>query len=86
METINISLPDSLKEFVDDQVATGACSSASEYIQRLIREDRERRHREEIDQRLLGAVDGGPSTALTPQDWEEIRREVRQRAAERARR
>jgi antitoxin ParD1/3/4 len=84
METMNISLPDPLKQYVDSQVAAGAYSSASEYIRRLIREDQERRHREEIDQKLLEAMDGGPSTPLTPQDWADIRREVRERAAQRA--
>jgi antitoxin ParD1/3/4 len=85
VETMNISLPDILKDFVDTQVASGAYSSASEYIRRLIREDQERRHREEIEQKLLEALDAGPSTPLTPGDWEDIRREVRQRAARRSR-
>jgi antitoxin ParD1/3/4 len=84
MESMNISLPGPLKEFVDSQVAAGAYSSASEYIRRLIREDQERSQREEIDQKLLEALDEGHSTPMTPQDWEDIRREVRQRAARRA--
>lgn len=84
METMNISLPDPLKQFVDNQVATGAYSSASEYIRRLIREDQERRHREEIDLKLLEAMDGNPSTPMTDKDWDDIRREVRQRAAQRS--
>jgi antitoxin ParD1/3/4 len=85
METMTISLPGPLKEFVDEQVAAGADSSASEYIRRLIREDQERRHREEINHKLLEALDGEPSGPLTPQDWEDIRHEVRERAARRGR-
>jgi antitoxin ParD1/3/4 len=84
METMNISLPDPLKQFVDSQVASGAYSSASEYIRRLIREDQERRQREEVDRKLLEALDAGPSTPLTAEDWQDIRREVRRRAAKRA--
>jgi antitoxin ParD1/3/4 len=83
METMNISLPDPLKQFVETQVAGGAYSSASEYIRRLIREDQERRQREEIDLKLLEALDSEPSTPLTPEDWDAIRREVHQRAAQR---
>jgi antitoxin ParD1/3/4 len=83
METMNISLPDPLKQFVETQVAAGAYSSVSEYIRRLIRDDQERLQREEIDQKLLAALDSGPSTPLTGEDWEDIRREVRQRAAQR---
>jgi antitoxin ParD1/3/4 len=80
METMNISLPGPLKEFVDNQVPAGAYGSASEYIRRLIHEDQERGQRAEIDHKLLEAIDERPPTPLTPQDWEDIRREVRQRA------
>jgi antitoxin ParD1/3/4 len=37
MQSMNISLPESLKEFVDRHIATGRFSSASEYVRELIR-------------------------------------------------
>src|SRR4051812_25067258 len=39
MQSMNISLPDPLKEFVDGQIAQGRYSSASEYVRELIRAD-----------------------------------------------
>jgi antitoxin ParD1/3/4 len=39
METMNISLPDNLKGFVDSRVKTGSYSSVSEYVRDLVRED-----------------------------------------------
>jgi antitoxin ParD1/3/4 len=42
MGTINISLPDSLREFVDEQVAQGGYGTSSEYVRELIRRDQER--------------------------------------------
>ena len=39
MQTMNISLPDPLKDFVDHQIAEGRYSSVSEYIRELIRDD-----------------------------------------------
>ena len=39
MSTMNISLPDSLKAFVDEQVATRHYGTSSEYIRELIRKD-----------------------------------------------
>jgi antitoxin ParD1/3/4 len=42
MTTMNISLPEPLKAFVDEQVARGAYGSTSEYVRELIRRDRER--------------------------------------------
>lgn len=42
MTTMNISLPDSLKQFVDLQVSTAGYGTSSEYVRQLIRRDQER--------------------------------------------
>ena len=42
MGTMNISLPDSLKAFVDEQVSRGGYGSSSEYMRYLIRKDQDR--------------------------------------------
>jgi len=42
MSTMNISLPDSLKSFVDAQVAEGGYGTSSEYVRELIRRDQDR--------------------------------------------
>ena len=39
MTTMNISLPDSLKSFVDEQVAQRGYGTSSEYLRELIRKD-----------------------------------------------
>jgi antitoxin ParD1/3/4 len=83
METMNISLPDPMKEFVEELVARGDYSSASEYVRALIREDRKRREKERLEALLLEGLNSGPATEMTTEDWEQIRAEVRQRIAER---
>ncbi|EQD73643.1 addiction module antidote protein, CopG/Arc/MetJ family, partial [mine drainage metagenome] len=40
--SMNISLPTPLKRFVDEQIAAGRYSSASEYVRDLIRGDEKR--------------------------------------------
>lgn len=42
MSTMNISLPDSLKQFADQQVTTAGYDTSSEYVRELIRHDQER--------------------------------------------
>jgi antitoxin ParD1/3/4 len=42
MGTINISLPDSLKAFVEQQVAQRGYGTSSEYVRELIRKDQDR--------------------------------------------
>lgn len=44
MSTMNISLPDSLKSFVDEQVAQRGFGTSSEYVRELIRKDADRLH------------------------------------------
>lgn len=44
MGTMNISLPESLKSFVDEQVSSRGFGTSSEYIRELIRKDLERQH------------------------------------------
>ena len=42
MSTTNISLPESLKSFVDERVSRGGYGSSSEYVHELIRTDQDR--------------------------------------------
>ncbi len=41
---MNISLPEALKSFVDQQVTSRDYSSSSEYVRELIRKDQDRQH------------------------------------------
>ncbi len=43
MSTMNISLPDALRAFVEEQVQSGGYASSSEYLRQLIREEQDRR-------------------------------------------
>jgi len=83
VETVSIALPDALKAFVQEQVEEGGYPSAGEYIHRLIREDHERKYHDNIDRTLLQSLDSGPATPLTASDWQDIRGQIRQRAAKR---
>ncbi|WP_207062868.1 type II toxin-antitoxin system ParD family antitoxin [Motiliproteus sp. SC1-56] len=62
MSTMNISLPDSLKGFVDDQVSQRGFGSSSEYVRELIRRDQDRAKlrsllREGIESPLVAEAD-----------------------------
>ena len=76
MQTMNISLPDQLKEFVDLQVGSGSYSSVSEYIRNLIRDDEKRKAREKLEALLMEGIQSGEPAEMTRQDWNEIRAEA----------
>ena len=44
MSTMNISLPEALKDFVNDQVSARGYTTSSEYVRELIRKDQDRQH------------------------------------------
>ena len=75
MTTMNISLSEALKTFVDDQVGERGYSSSSEYVRELIRKDRDR-------QRLRGLLLEGaasPPTVTADADYfDRLRSRVRE--------
>ena len=73
---MNISLPEQLKEFIDEQVGSGRYSSVSEYVRELVREDEKRKAQEKLEAILIEGIQGGEPTELTSQDWQEIRKEA----------
>jgi antitoxin ParD1/3/4 len=59
MTSLNISLPDALKEYVEGQVATGNWGTPSEYIRQLIREDEDKERRlHALEQDLIASTKG----------------------------
>ena len=80
VESMNISLPEPLKQFVDRQIASGRYSTASEYIRELIRDDEKRKAEEQLETLLLEGLQG-EKTELTRDDWAAIRKEARARLA-----
>lgn len=55
MTSLNVSLPDPVKAYVEERVATGDFGTPSEFIRNLIRQDKELR-RSHIENELLDAL------------------------------
>ena len=49
MTTLNISLPESMRAFIDEQIAEVGYSTASEYIRDLIRQAQKQAAKEKLD-------------------------------------
>jgi antitoxin ParD1/3/4 len=80
--SMNISLPADLRDFVDEKLARGRYSSASEYVRELIRADLKREAKDRIDQLLLDGLASGPAKPMTKKDWKEIRSRIEGRVKE----
>lgn len=80
---MNISLPDDMKKWVDGQVDRGGYGTTSEYFRQLVREDQRRQVRDEIDAKLLAAIDSGEPAEMTVEWWQERRQELAERIRKR---
>lgn len=81
---MNISLPDPMKQFVEERVSSGEYSTASEYIRQLVRADQKHKAKEKLEELMLEALQE-PAEEVTPESWEELKREALQRVASRKR-
>ncbi len=74
MSTMNISLPDSLKSFVDDQVSQRGYGTCSEYVRELIRKDQDRLTLRGL---LLAGAESAPTAPADAAYFDALRRRVR---------
>ena len=79
MTSLNISLPQSLKDYVEEQVKESGYSTPSEYLRTLVREDQKRRAQEKLESFLLEGINSGEPIEITPEYWKEKRRKLMER-------
>ena len=77
---MNISLPDPMKQYVEEQVNSGGYSSASEYVRELVRADQKRRDKDQLEQLLINSLNSGEPIEITPEMLDDVRRRLRTRA------
>jgi antitoxin ParD1/3/4 len=79
MATMNVSLPDPLKQFVDEEVREGGFASTSDYMRDLIRQ-RKRAKAEELLRKLIAeGLASGPAEPLEPDFFDKMRETARAR-------
>lgn len=76
MTSINISLPETMREYVDRQVESGGYSTASEFIRQLIRNDQKRQADQRLQAALLEGLDSGEPIEITDEWWSRKRAEL----------
>jgi antitoxin ParD1/3/4 len=80
--TMNISLPDSLKEYVKERVEEERYSTLSDYVRSLIREDQKQRDEKKLEQMLLEGVRSGRGMEIGSKEWKKFWEEIHARIQE----
>jgi len=76
MTTLNISLPESLQEFIEQQVIKGGYSNTDEYIYHLIVQEQKRAEQQKLENMLIEGLDSGEPIQMTDDWWEKKRAEL----------
>src|ERR1700709_2847333 len=84
MTSMNVSLPEQLKSFVEERVENGGYQTASEYVRDLIRQDHEKRQAdsEKLELMLLEGIkslQSGAGIEAGPAMWEGLKERFRTR-------
>jgi antitoxin ParD1/3/4 len=74
MSTMNVSLPDELKSYVDEQVGVGGYGSTSEYVRDLIRRDKDRQQLRRV---LLDGAASSPGPVADGSYFTSVRDRIR---------
>ncbi len=73
MSTMNIFLPEGLKEFVDTQVGARGFGTSSEYVRELIRKDQDR---QQLRGLLLAGAQSAPTAPVDANYFDALRKRI----------
>ena len=76
MTSLNVSLPQALKDYVEEQVQQGGYSTPSEYVRALLREDQKRCAEAKLEALLLEGIHSGEPIEVNKEFWKKRRQKL----------
>jgi antitoxin ParD1/3/4 len=76
MATMNISLPDPMREFIEERVTEKGYTTTSEYFRNLVCEDQKRKAQEKLEALLLEGLESGTPIEVTEEYVQRKRAEL----------
>ena len=77
MTTVTISLPESLREFIEQEVQTKGYGNVSEYVRGLLRDAQQKEAAQRLEALLLEGLASGGDIPVTPEFWKELKADAR---------
>ena len=72
-KVLSVPVPKGMEEFIKKRVEEAGFQTVSEYLRALVRADQQRAAEEELEAKLLEAVDSGRFEEVTPELFERLR-------------
>jgi antitoxin ParD1/3/4 len=76
MTTLTISLPESLKEFIEHEVQTKGYGNVSEYVRGLLRDAQAKEADARLEALLIDGLTKGEDIPLSPDFWSELKQDA----------
>lgn len=76
MTTLTISLPDSLKDFIEREVQTKGYGNVSEYVRELLREAQAKEADARLEALLVEGLTKGKEIPVSPEFWSELKKDA----------
>jgi hypothetical protein len=73
MRDLTVTFPDDLYRCMERRAAEHRCASVNDYLEHLVRQDLLEECRDEIEAKLLEALQS-PASEMTAEDWDDLRR------------
>ena len=70
---LSIPVPPAMESFIHERLAAQGFHTVSEYVRALIRADQQRAAREQLEAKLLEAIERGDYRNVTPEFWQRLR-------------
>ena len=83
MTFLNITVPESVRTWIDEQVAKGGYETPSEFLCALLSDAQKRQAQDRLESLLLEGLDSGPPTEMTSDDWDRLKQRARERLSQR---
>ncbi len=79
-KVLSVPVPKSMEGFIKKRVLEAGFQTVSEYLRTLVRADQKRAAEEELEAKLLEALDSGRFEKVTPELFERLRARVSTKA------
>lgn len=83
MSDMRIDMPDHLTDFVREQAEQGGYGEVGDYVVQLIEIERRKKAQAKLESELLMALQSGPATEMSADDWRHVREEAERRIGSR---
>jgi len=78
MTTVTISMPESLKDFIDQEVQTKGYGNVSEYVRGLLRDAQVKEADARLESLLLEGLASGEDIAINEDFWRDLKADAKQ--------